>query len=829
MTLPAEERRRRSDRLAVTLLTFGLAFLLTASAWWVSTELARARALREAIHENYQQLIEMQRAFSLVQDAETGTRGYVISGHEDFLGPYTRAVAALPASNARLEKLFADEPDQLRRVHLFEDLSRQKLAVLATGIETRRIEGLAGIERNTARNQGNSPGRVLMDRIRAVEQQLTNQEEHEIQDALTRDRARTTRTELIVFTLFGSLLLGAAAALVLVRRYLTARAHLVRAAEAEARRQRALVDAAMDGILVLNSAGRIDRANPASARIFHSKVGELAGARMADLIDAASLEEIETQRKAGADAIRLETVGKRRDGSTFTAEISIAGMGEGAARDFVVFVRDISARRELEQLKEEFVSTVSHELRTPLTSIAGSLGLIVGQAAGPVPEKAMRLIAIAQANSQRLVRLINDVLDVEKLDAGKLPFQIMPLDLSDVAQRAIDGVHGYADQLHVKLRLALAEPAPVRGDADRLVQIVTNLLSNAAKFSPEGGTVTVMVTREGEQAVLTVSDKGPGVPEGFRDRIFSRFAQADSSDARGKSGTGLGLYIAKEIAERHGGRLWFESPEGGGASFHLGLPLQTDASGPGLRDRVLLVEDEPAAAALLMTILESDGFKVVAAATLKEARKAMEDPGRFGAVVLDLRLPDGDGLDLARDIRSRPETRGIPIIVVSADAARGKDPAVRMLDVADWMEKPVDPDRLADLVRRAIGPIGENAPRILHVDDDRDIRELVAQALANVGEVISVEGLAQARASLKERRPDVVVLDLELRDGAGLDFVEDLNSGHGTPIPVVVFSAQDTGDLGGSVAAVLVKSKTSLTGLAGAVRSLVRPTGTVAE
>jgi DNA-binding response OmpR family regulator len=312
------------------------------------------------------------------------------------------------------------------------------------------------------------------------------------------------------------------------------------------------------------------------------------------------------------------------------------------------------------------------------------------------------------------------------------------------------------------------------------------------------------------------------VPEGFRDRIFSRFAQADSSDARGKSGTGLGLYIAKEIAERHGGRLWFESPEGGGAQFHLGLPLQTDLAGTGARDHVLLVEDEPAAAALLTTILESDGFKVECAGTLKEARDALEDPGRFGALVLDLRLPDGDGLDLAREIRARADVRGMPIIVVSADAARGKDPAVRMLDVTDWMEKPVDPDRLAELVRRAIGPTGGVAPRILHVDDDRDIRELVAAALANVGEVISVEGLVQARAVLRERRPDVVVLDLELRDGSGLDLVEDLSNMGGTPIPVVVFSAQDTGDLGASVAAVLVKSKTSLTGLAGAVRNLVQ-------
>jgi PAS domain S-box-containing protein len=828
MTLTAERRRRTGDRLAVGLLTFGLVFLLASSAWWVSTELARARELSEEIHANYQQLIEIQRAFSLVQDAETATRGYALTGREEFLTPYTRAEAALPAEGARLEKLYASEPEHLAEVKVFERLAAERLAVLAHTIETRRIEGLAGVERNTQRNQGQGPGRILMSKVRAVVTKMERDEEGEIQSALRRDRVRTTRTELIVVTLFGSLILGAAAAILLALRYLAARQNLVLTAEAEARRQRALIDAAMDGIVVLNSEGRIERSNPAAARIFQVAPTALEGAAFADFVDAESLDAMEARRRAGDNAVRLETTGRRPDASRFTAELSLVGAGDDGRRA-MVFIRDISARRELERMKEEFISTVSHELRTPLTSIAGSLGLIAGEAAGPLPEKAMRLVAIAQANSQRLVRLINDVLDLEKLESGKLPFHMQSLDLSEIANRAIDGARGYADQLGVHLRLALAEPAPVRGDPDRLVQVVTNLLSNAAKYSPHGGVVTVVVTREGEQAVLTVSDRGPGVPEEFRDRIFSRFAQADSSEARGKSGTGLGLYIAKEIAERHGGRLWFESPPEGGAVFHLGLPLQTDVSAPGLRDEVLLVEDEPAAAALLTTILESEGLKVEAAGTLKAARAALADAGRFGAMVLDLRLPDGDGLDLAREVRSKPETRGIPIIVVSADAARGADPAVRMLDVADWMEKPVDPDRLAELVRRAIGPLGDGAPRILHVDDDRDIRELVAQALATVGEVISVDGLVQARAALRERRPDVVVLDLELRDGSGLDLMEDLNSSPGPAVPVIVFSAQDAGDLGASVAAVLVKSKTSLTGLAGAVRDLVHQTGTAAE
>jgi DNA-binding response OmpR family regulator len=394
------------------------------------------------------------------------------------------------------------------------------------------------------------------------------------------------------------------------------------------------------------------------------------------------------------------------------------------------------------------------------------------------------------------------------------------LDLRDVAQRAIDGVRGYADQLGVELLLADGPSAPARGDQDRLVQVTTNLLSNACKYSPKGEAVRVKVEREGSNACLSVADRGPGVPEAFRDRIFSRFAQADSSDARGKSGTGLGLYIAREIAERHGGRLWFDSPPGAGATFHLELPLLDE--GPirfATRDRVLLVEDEPAAAALLTAILEHEGLKTDNAGNLAEAREALNDPGRYGAIVLDLRLPDGDGMDLVKQLRSRADTRGIPVVVVSADAARGKDPAVRTLEVIDWMEKPVDPDRLTELVRAALTASEPAGRVILHVDDDRDIREVVATALADAGEVVSAENLAQARAFLAERTPSLVILDLELRDGSGLDLLKELED---ESVPVIIFSAQDTaGNFGRPVTAVLVKSRTSLAGLVGAVHELV--------
>lgn len=820
----AAPERPRSDAGVVIVLGLALAVFLGVTAWWVFSELGHARALRENLLQNFATRQHIGRAFSDLQDAETSQRGYVVSGDPAFLQPYDVAIADLPKHYAALRYGFSDEPEQRVRLERIEGVARRKLkelqSVIALVRQGRRAEAVARV---TA-----GEGNRLMSEIRDLTNQMREAEAQRIDQLIAEDARRTQQTERIILMLFAGMLIGAGATVVLVRRYALARHILLMTIQAEAARERAIFEAAMDGILVVRPDGVIERANPAAERIFHVEPGGLQGVEAAELVDGSAyviLAELLRGRGRDGAAKRREIPGKRRDGAAFPVEVSIGEMKD-AEDAMLLFVRDISERREVEKMKDEFVSTVSHELRTPLTSIAGSLGLIAGGAAGTLPDKAARLIGIAQSNSQRLVRLINDVLDLEKIESGKLPFDFESLELRDIAQRAIDGVRGYADQLGVDLVLKDGPAAPVRGDPDRVVQIITNLLSNACKYSPKGMAVTVDVQRDGPNARLTVSDRGPGIPEAFRDRIFSRFAQADASDARGKSGTGLGLYIAREIAERHGGRLWYESGATGGATFHLDLPLADEAAPPvGRRDRVLLVEDEPAAAALLTAILEHEGINVDWAGTLAEARAALEEATRYGAMVLDLRLPDGDGMDLVREIRQRADTRGVPVVVVSAEASRGRDPAMRTLDVVDWMEKPVDPDRLAELVRGAVGPSRREGAIILHVDDDRDIREVVATALAGCGEVVSADGLQQARKFLAERRPDLVVLDLELRDGAGVDLLDDIQAEPGDPIPVIVFSAQDIGGQldGQGVALVLVKSRTSLMGLVGAVRKLIEP------
>jgi CheY-like chemotaxis protein len=222
--------------------------------------------------------------------------------------------------------------------------------------------------------------------------------------------------------------------------------------------------------------------------------------------------------------------------------------------------------------------------------------------------------------------------------------------------------------------------------------VVTNLLSNAAKFSPRGGAVTVSVYPEARIARLSVADQGPGIPEAFRSRIFSKFAQADSSDTRSKGGTGLGLAIAREIAERHGGRLWFESTEGEGATFHLDLPLAVEtAPAAGGEPRVLIVEDDADAAAVLAEMLRMDGLAAETVETAEAAMAAIQS-GDYVAALVDLGLPDQDGVSLIRALRQSAEGRDLPVVVVSGDVARGRRKG-RALEVLDWLDKPVDADR----------------------------------------------------------------------------------------------------------------------------------------
>jgi PAS domain S-box-containing protein len=251
---------------------------------------------------------------------------------------------------------------------------------------------------------------------------------------------------------------------------------------------------------------------------------------------------------------------------------------------------DITEKKEAERRVSEFYSMVSHELRTPLTSIRAALGLIEGGMTGSVPDDTLDLISIARSESDRLIRLINDILDMRKMEAGKLPLNLVPLDPHEVLVKTVAAMRGFAQEHGVELVSWINDDYKFLGDDDRVVQVLTNLLSNAIKFSPEGSEVTVSVERTANGNIrFSVTDKGPGIPKALAHKLFGIFQQLDSSDSRARGGTGLGLAISKAIVERLGGTIGFNSEVGVGSTFWF--ELLPEGATP-LREEPLLSTEE---------------------------------------------------------------------------------------------------------------------------------------------------------------------------------------------------------------------------------------------
>lgn len=262
----------------------------------------------------------------------------------------------------------------------------------------------------------------------------------------------------------------------------------------------------------------------------------------------------------------------RADGLHFPVEVTATPLiTDGESVGAVVVFRDVTQRREVDRLKSEFVSMVSHELRTPLTAIRGSLGLIGGGALGPLSSGARRMIDIALLSSERLARLIDDILDIERIESGVMPMKPAVQPVRALVEAAVVQLQVLAEEAGVQV-VVLSASGQVLADADRVIQTLVNLLGNAVKFSERGSRVTLDSTRLGTTIEVCISDRGRGIPEDKLDQIFGRFVQIDSSDAREKGGSGLGLAISRSIVERLGGRIWATNNAGGGATFHFTLP-----------------------------------------------------------------------------------------------------------------------------------------------------------------------------------------------------------------------------------------------------------------
>jgi signal transduction histidine kinase len=325
---------------------------------------------------------------------------------------------------------------------------------------------------------------------------------------------------------------------------------------------------------------------------------------------------------------------------------------------------DILQLRAVEQLKDDFVSTVSHELRTPLTAMRGALGLVLGGAAGAVEPRTRDLLQIAMQNTERLIRLINDILDIERMRDGQLVTRHQPCDLADVLRTTAEPLTTMAQEARVSVQVDLQSGSIVVGDADRLVQVFTNLISNAIRYSPAGDAVAVCLRAVAGTARVTVSDRGPGIPDDFRARIFGKFQQAAPMGAE-TGGTGLGLAIARAIVEEHGGTIRFESPVDGGTTFVVELPCApavTATAAANGQYRVLILDGDAGVREVLASLC-APFARATGAQSCGDAWTLLH-ADRHDAIILDPEA-DGDCLALVRRLRAEDRYAGIPVLVFS--------------------------------------------------------------------------------------------------------------------------------------------------------------------
>lgn len=465
------------------------------------------------------------------------------------------------------------------------------------------------------------------------------------------------------------------------------------------------IEAAPTGMLMMDRAGMIVLVNVQVEKLFGYSRDELLGRPIEMLVPERFRGHHPELRRAFFDDPKTramgggrELFGLRKDGREVPVEIGLNPLHTSEG-DFVLSsIVDLSQRREIDRMRSDFVSTVSHELRTPLTSISGSLGLLQSGAMGSLSDKAAGMVRIAYKNSERLARIINDILDIGKLEAGQLALQLVSIPLSELLRQSVEINAAYAEKYQVRF-LMNGGPTEdrVMADPDRLMQVVTNLLSNAAKFSPPGADVLIRLMPGAATVRIEVEDSGAGIPEAFQDHVFEKFAQADASPTRRFEGTGLGLSIARKLIEAMDGSIGFTTVVGRGTIFYLELRrtevasivlpkaslsetaahrILLDTANPaamGMKaaalPRLLFVEDDEDLISVITATLASKAH-VVAAHSLQEAELLLREE-TFDLVILDQTLPDGNGLSLVDRIPALVERIVPNVILLVTDPSAG--------------------------------------------------------------------------------------------------------------------------------------------------------------
>jgi signal transduction histidine kinase/DNA-binding response OmpR family regulator len=476
----------------------------------------------------------------------------------------------------------------------------------------------------------------------------------------------------------------------------------------------------------------------------------------------------------------------------------------------------LAMRSDLDTVKDEFISTVSHELRTPLTSIRGALGLLSAGLLGNVDPKAQNLLRIASSNTERLIRLINDILDLERMESGRAPLKLRRCSMNDLAREAVETMSTMAEGAGIHLELTTNAPRDsiyFDADSDRILQVLTNLLSNAVKFSPAGSTVSVQIDSNPNSLLLRVVDQGRGIPPDKLEAVFDRFQQVESSDSSKKGGTGLGLAICRSIIQQHGGAIWAQANHGGpGTTLWVQLSRSaraSDAASPGMMDApaergeglILVCDDDPGIRVVVAEQLRQHGYDILEAGSGEEvialAKKhttksngAKGPRSAISAILLDLYMPGLSGWETLQRLREMPETASVPVVILSVIPPTERPAQAN--NAQGWVQKPFSENLLLAELSRVLRARGDSG-HILLVEQDHELAQGILAAFheSNV-RIDHAATLQQAVDRCLLGPPDLLILDLTLPDGDGFSLVEWLRRQTGLRnLPLVVYSGRE--------------------------------------
>ena len=802
-----------------------------------------------------------------IQRAEGSARGYAITQSPVLRQDALNNLASLPRQLSDLDSVLADNPEQLANLDSMRPLLLRRMRLVDSLIATR--DRITGIDTSIAGvvAQGTStnfPLRRALTRLTETERRLLDDRAE-----TATVRGQLTLVAVTGALVLALLIIWAAASVTMRELQERTRAEEALKLEAERQAviieiQQAIATASAGDTaaleLVLHQAMQLTGANGAaltlvegdhhvariafgdlvpwlgiSNRLSGSLTGDVLARRDPEIIpdvladprtDRAAAERLGTRSTAilpilsGDRAVGALIISSKRP-NAFTAEdfaalrvmsgIVSAGVTNSAAFEANQrLLAELRASRDAAEAanraKSSFLATMSHELRTPLNSVIGFANILLRNKEQRFGAKDLQFLARIKENGTQLLHLINDVLDVSKIEAGRMEVRPVPTELGPLIQETIDHLEPQARERGVALETSIpATLLPAEIDPTRFRQVLINLIGNALKFTEHGSVrVAVLADRDGRPQRVDVVDTGIGIPPDRLAAIFEAFTQAESTTERRFGGTGLGLTISRALLKLMGGDLTVSSTVGVGSTFSITLPVPvrpaengtaaptSDATtlphpAPGSKPLVLVIDDEADSRALLRTYLEEDGYRTAEASDGAEGLSLAREL-RPSLITLDIRMPKVDGLDVLRQLRADPELAGIPVVVVSIEAAEHRG---ALIGAVDALPKPVEREALLGVIERA-RPSGRR--RVLVVDDDTHTRQLYAALLGAEGYkvVTTADGLG-ALTAMQAEAPDLVLLDLMMPVMDGGTFLAALrNDARFRDIPVAVITALDT-------------------------------------